>query len=344
MSISKKLYGELNGAEVYSYLLDNECGLTAEILTYGGIVRTLCFNGTDVVLGRDTLEDYLNNTGYYGALVGRNSNRIANARFNMGKNEYILAKNDGNANLHGGNEGFNKKLWHAEARDDAEPQLVLTVSSPNGEEGFPGNAEIKVTYTLTYDNALKIHYEAVCDSDSIINLTNHSYFNLNGHASGTVAEHTISLNASFYTPNTPECFPTGEVLAVNDTAFDLRGGKKLGQAFSSTERQLALFGGYDHNFALDGCGMRTGGTLTGDKTGIKMTFFTDRPAVQLYSGNMIDDKRVCKDNAIYPVHGGVCLETQAFPNFTSFAHFPGGFVKKDEKYDTTTIYAFSLDK
>ncbi len=340
MSIEKKAFGTLDNKDIYLFVLDNGCGLSAEIINYGGIVRTLTFKGTDVVLGRDTLEEYLENNGCFGALIGRNSNRIAGASFVLNGKKYALAVNNIKANLHGGNVGFNKKVWDASALDGDEPSLVLILKSPDGEEGFPGNADIKVTYTLTRDNALKIHYEGVCDQDSIINLTNHTYFNLNGHKSGTVDNHTLKLLSDFYTPNTPECYPTGEVLKTEGTPFDLRQGKLLGDVFNSDCEQIRLFNGFDHNFALSGFGMRSCGTLKGDITGIEMELLTDRPAVQIYTGNSIQQGRICKNGAVYPIHGGVCLETQVFPNFTANSHFPGGFVKSGEKYNTVTEYRF----
>ena len=333
-------FGKIDNKDVYVYKLDNNNGLSAEILNYGGIIKNLCYKNTDVVLGRDTLEQYLDNDGYFGALVGRNSNRIANAKFTLNGVEYVLAKNNGNNNLHGGNVGFNAKIWNATAVDEDEPKLILSYTSPDGEEGFPGTLEAKVTYTITKDNEISIHYEATCDKDTIVNMTNHSYFNLNGHKSGTTDNHTITLNADFFTPNNPECYPTGEILSVDNTAFDLRAGKTLNNAFTSDDKQIALFGGFDHNIILSGAGYRYCGTLKGDKTGIKMELWTDQPAVQLYSGNGINEKTVCKENTVYKKHQGVCLETQIFPNATEYTHFPSPILRAGEKYDTTTAYKF----
>lgn len=333
-------FGKIDNKDVYVYKLDNNNGLSAEILNYGGIIKNLCYKNTDVVLGRDTLEQYLDNDGYFGALVGRNSNRIANAKFTLNGVEYVLAKNNGNNNLHGGNVGFNAKIWNATAVDEDEPKLILSYTSPDGEEGFPGTLEAKVTYTITKDNEISIHYEATCDKDTIVNMTNHSYFNLNGHKSGTIDNHTIALNTDFFTPNNPECYPTGEILSVDNTAFDLRAGKTLNNAFTSDDKQIALFGGFDHNMILSGTGYRYCGTLEGDKTGIKMELWTDQPAVQLYSGNGINEKTVCKENTVYKKHQGVCLETQIFPNATEYTHFPSPILRAGEKYDTTTAYKF----
>ena len=339
--IEKKEYGRVGEKEVYLYKLDNGRGLSAEIITYGGILRTLTFDGTDVVLGRDSLEEYMNNTGCYGALIGRNSNRIANGEFTLNGVKYTLAKNNGNNNLHGGLVGFGKRVWDSKAIDKEEPSLVLTLVSADGDEGFPGKVKVKVTYTLTSDNAIKIHYEGKSNRDTLLNMTNHTYFNLNGHASGTVDDHVLKMASGFYTPNTPECMPYGVVEKTEGTPFDFTEGLRLGDGFASDHEQIKLFSGYDHNFALDGFGYREFATLSGDKTGIIMTAYTDRPAVQIYSGNGIDSERVCKAGAKYPVHGGVCLETQVFPNAMEYSHFPSPILKKGEKYDTVTAFRFS---
>lgn len=339
--IEKKEYGRVGEKEVYLYKLDNGRGLSAEIITYGGILRTLTFDGTDVVLGRDSLEEYMNNTGCYGALIGRNSNRIANGEFTLNGVKYTLAKNNGNNNLHGGLVGFGKRVWDSKAIDREEPSLVLTLVSADGDEGFPGKVKVKVTYTLTSDNAIKIHYEGKSNRDTLLNMTNHTYFNLNGHASGTVDDHVLKMASGFYTPNTPECMPYGVVEKTEGTPFDFTEGLRLGDGFASDHEQIKLFSGYDHNFALDGFGYREFATLSGDKTGIIMTAYTDRPAVQIYSGNGIDEERICKEGAKYPRHGGVCLETQVFPNAMEYSHFPSPILKKGEKYDTVTAFRFS---
>ena len=340
MSISKKEFGIADGKQVYVFTLDNGKGLKVEIINYGGIIKNIFYKNTDVVLGRDTLEEYFTNSGCYGALIGRNSNRIENAEFELNGKTYKLYQNNGRNNLHGGKTGFDKKVWDFEMSDGDEPALLLSLVSPDGDEGFPGEVKVIVTYTLKADNALEIHYEGITDQDTILNMTNHSYFNLNGHNSGTVDGHTLKMDCSFFTPNTDECMPYGEILSVEGTAFDLRKGKKLSEAFNSDSEQIKMFGGYDHNFVIDGMGMRKFAELTGDKTGIVMQAYTDLPGVQIYSGNAIDDTRVCKGGAVYPVHGGVCLETQLFPNAMRFPYFPSPVLKKDEKYDTVTKYKF----
>ena len=340
--ITKRFFGKSGGKDVFAYELANkDKSLKAEIITYGGILRTLVYNGTDVVLGRDTIEEYENNAGCFGALIGRNSNRIFGGEFSLNGKKYTLAKNDnGVCNLHGGNIGYNKRVWDAKEVDGDEPSLVLSLFDPDKTEGFPGNVNVKVTYTVTCDNQLKIHYEAESDADTVINLTNHSYFNLNGHASGNAGNHTFKIAASFYTPNTKDCYPYGEILSVEGTPFDFRKEKKLSDGLNADFEQIKMFNGFDHNFVLDGSGYRKYAVVTGDISKITMECYTDLPGVQLYTGNGIEQGRVCKEGALYDTHGGFCLETQKFPNATNIPFFPSIFVKKGEKYDTVSAYKF----
>lgn len=340
--ITKRFFGKSGGKDVFAYELANkDKSLKAEIITYGGILRTLVYNGTDVVLGRDTIEEYENNAGCFGALIGRNSNRIFGGEFSLNGKKYTLAKNDnGVCNLHGGNIGYNKRVWDAKEVDGDEPSLVLSLFDPDKTEGFPGNVNVKVTYTVTCDNQLKIHYEAESDADTVINLTNHSYFNLNGHASGNAGNHTFKMEASFYTPNTKDCYPYGEILSVEGTPFDFRSEKKLSDGLNADFEQIKMFNGFDHNFVLDGSGYRKYAVVTGDISKITMECYTDLPGVQLYTGNGIEQGRVCKEGALYDTHGGFCLETQKFPNATNIPFFPSIFVKKGEKYDTVSAYKF----
>lgn len=338
MSITKKEFGTLNGKTVFEYTLSHK-DIKMSVLSYGGIIRTLCFKGTDVVLGRDTLEEYLNNEGYFGALVGRNSNRLENSVFTLGEKLYRLNPNDGKNNLHGGIVGFNAKIWDVEESGPAS--LTLSLTSPDGEEGFPGEVSVSVKYILTDDNALLITYNGISDQDTVLNMTNHSYFNLNGHNSGSTENHTLYLNCDFYTPNNDECMPTGEILSVKDTPFDFTVQKPIKNAFTDDFSQFSMFGGIDHNFVICGKGMRKCAAFAGDKTNIKMEVYTDCPGIQIYSGNMIEQGRICKDGALYPIHGGVCFETQAFPNAMKFSHFPSIVLKKGEKYFTETMFKFS---
>ena len=340
MSVVREKIADFNQKEIYEYILDNDKGLSAHILNYGGIIKKLIYNNIDVVLGRDSFEEYLDNNGYFGAVIGRNSNRIENSEFELNGKVYKLYSNNGRNNLHGGKNGFDKKVWDAEIIDGEEPSLVLSTVSPDGEEGFPGEVRVKVTYTLTADNSLRIHYEAVADADTILNMTNHSYFNLNGHSSGCIDAHTLWIDSEFYTPNTEECMPYGEILSVKGTPFDFKTNETLGEQFKSMHPQVTMFDGFDHNMVLNGIGYRKVACLRGEKSGISMEVYTDRSGMQLYTGNMIDENRVYKDKAVYVKYSGVCLETQDFPNNMKYSHFPNGVLRKNEKYDTITTYKF----
>ena len=335
----KRFFQKTEKGDIYAYTLDNGKGLKAEVLNIGGILRRLEFEGVDVVLGRDDYQKYLYDDCYFGAVVGRNANVIEDAILNINGKEYKLFENYGTSNIHGGKDSFSRKLWTVEEAEKDEPSLILRLFSKDGEEGFPANAEVTVTYTVTNDNSLKIYYEAVADGDTVMNLTNHSYFNLNGHDSGDVKNHILWLNCDFFTPITTELIPDGRILSVKGTPFDFTGAKNI--RIDKDDEQLIFGMGYDHNFSINGRGMRKFAVLEGDKTGIRMECYTDRPAVQLYTGNEIEDSPEGKDGAFYKNHQGVCLEAQAFPNFTRYAHFPDGYLKKGEKYDTVTEYRFS---
>ena len=348
MSITKQLFGTTkSGKDVYCYTLDNGRGLSANILSLGGIIKNLYVenNGkkTDLVLGRDTLADYENNSGYLGAAIGRNSNRIRGGKFTIGDQEYTIAINNcGVSNLHGGLVGFDKKVWEVEEIDGDEPAIAMSIVSSDGEEGFPGELKLTMTYTLTKENGFRIHYYAVCDKDTVCNLTNHSYFNLGGHASGNVYNQILQLNSSFYTPNDPECSPTGEVLSVMGTPFDFRAPKPIGQDIAADFEQIQLFGGFDHNFAINGKGFRTFAIAKCLETGITMEVKSDQSAVQLYTANALNEG-IYKEGAKYSKHQAFCLETQCFPNATNFSHFPSPILEKGKAYDSVTEYIFKTE-
>lgn len=347
MSITKNFFGTTpDGKEVFSYTLDNEKNVKAEILTYGGIVRSLLVkdkNGvyTDVVLGRETLEDYLNNDNYCGALIGRHANRIAYGKFNLNGTEYKLNINNGGHCHHGGINGFDKYIWNVtEINDGTNPSISLSIVSPDGDEGFPGELNVLVKYVLNEKNGLEIHYEATTTKDTVVNLTSHGYFNLNGAGSGTVLNHQLQMNCSFFTPNSQDWVPTGEILSVKETPFDFTSEKIIGLEIHSNSLQIKPFRGYDHNFIIDGNGFRKAATAKGDISGITMEVYTDKPGVQLYTTNFMDTDHIFKNGKTYAVHGAFCLETQFFPSSTSFSHFPSPILKKDDKYRYTTEYRF----
>ncbi len=347
MSITKTKFGNMpDGREVFSYTLDNGKSLKAEILNYGGIIRSLYVkdkngNYKDVVLGLETLSDYLDNPAYFGAAIGRIANRVLKGKFEIDGREYNLEINDGNNSLHGGTHGFSQYIWDVcECGTKDEPELKMSIVSPDGESGYPGNLKITMTYKLTAQNGLVIHYEGVCDQDTVVNMTNHSYFNLNGAGAENIYSLDLQLNCDYFTPNTDECLPNGEILSVKGTPMDFTSAKKMGKDILSDFEQLKKFGGYDHNFAIRGRGMRKCATVSSDITGIKMEVYTNKPGVQLYTGNSIDDKRVCKNGIKYKPHDALCLETQYFPNSTGYSHFESPVLRKGEKYDFTTEYRF----
>lgn len=342
MSVTKRLYGTLpNGDEVYAYTLNNDRGVSVEILNYGGIVTKLLVNDknnkpVDVVLGRASLEEYLNNDGYIGAAIGRHANRIADSKFTLNGAVYEVGKNENGNSLHGGVIGFDKKIWDV---TEGENSVILKLTSPDGEEGFPGTLEVTMIYSVTDDNSFKIEYKAVSDKDTVCNLTNHSYFNLGGHESGDIAPQIMQINADFYTPNDSEGMPTGEICSVSGTPFDFRVPKPIGQDINSDFEQTKMFGGYDHNYVINGTDYRLAAVATSPTTGITMKTYTNQPGMQLYTANMLG-KGVHKGDYEYQVHGAFCLETQVFPNSMKHTHFPTPVLKKGEEYIHICEYKF----
>lgn len=349
MSIERSSYGfTKEGIEVSVFTLSNSKGLKAEIINYGGIITKLLVpdnkgNLDDITLGFDTLEDYLENPPYFGALVGRYANRIEDAQFVLNGKQYTLYKNNGNNHLHGGLKGFDKAVWNAEiVKKGINDSLQLTYRSVDGEEGYPGNLDIKVTYALSDDNELNIDYFAVSDRDTVVNLTNHAYFNLCGHAAGDVSSHEVMINADSFTVIDNQFIPTGEIIKVEGTPMDLRVLKPLGHGLSSTFEQILNGGGYDHNWVLNTAGdiSQKAAEVYEKSTGRVMEVFTTKPGVQLYTGNFLGDIGQCKEGAAYVKRGGLCLETQFFPNSMKHKHFPSPVLKAGQEYVHKTIYKF----
>lgn len=349
MSIEKSLFGKMqDGTEVYLYRLSNKNNMSVGIINYGGIIVSIDVpdrNGhiDDVNLGYDNLEQYLEMGQFFGALIGRHGNRIENAEFELNGVTYKLAKNDGRNHLHGGNRGFDKVVWQAEPiENEGSPALQLTYRSPDGEENYPGNLDVKVIYTLTDDNSLKIDYYAVSDKDTVVNLTNHAYFNLSGHGSGDIVDHQIMINADRFTAINDECIPTGEIRDVTNTPMDLRTLKPVREGIESGYEQIACGKGYDHNWVINTSGkkLEKAAEVYDSKSGRVMEVFTTKPGIQFYSGNMMARVKG-KGGAVYDKRGALCLETQYFPNGTKHKHFPSPFLKAGEEYRYTTIYKFS---
>ncbi len=352
MSITTSVFGKLpNGRDARLYTMTNASGASVSITDFGGIIVSINVpdkNGVlgDVVLGYSCAEHYTPNPGYLGALIGRYANRIHYGAFTFNGKKMQLNANSNGHHLHGGEEGFDRKLWTAQRRElSGADELKLTLVSPDGEENYPGTLKVCVTYSFNDKNELSIHYEAICDQDTIVNLTNHSYFNLEGEGSGSVANHTLQINADRFTVVDSESIPTGELRDVTGTPFDLRGGKVLSEGFAveAQDEQLTFGQGYDHNFVINGHGMRRCAVLTAPVSGRKMEVYTDKPGVQLYTGNMIDCVQVGKCGRLYNKRDALCLETQYFPDSVNQPEFPSPMLAEGEKYDFTTVYAFSVN-
>ena len=352
MSIEKKLFGKLSdGREVYSYTMVNKAGISVKILSYGGAIaevkvpdRNGCF--TDIVGGYDCLDSYERGDGYQGALIGRFGNRIANGKFTLDGKEYNMFINNGVNHLHGGEYGFNSKIWDVTEIDGDCPTLVLHMVSPDGDENYPGTLDVTVTYSITAKNGLSIRYEATTDKTTIINLTNHCYFNLRGYASGSVLPLVLQLDADTYLPTNENLIPTGELKSVDGTPFDFRTPKEMGKDFYADDADLKCAGGYDHCLNFAGGATETPvkrGELYDPASGRVMEIFTNQPCVQLYSGNFLNNEE-------FPFKGGfpqkqralMCLETQAMPDSINHDNFTNCILKPGEKYDYTTEYRFSV--
>lgn len=344
-----------DGVQVDLYRLTNKNGMEAAISTYGGAVVSLKApdrNGTleDVVLGYDSLDGYVSDKVYFGAIIGRYGNRIGHAQFTLDGKTYTLAKNNGENTLHGGIKGFNKAVWTAKeiAAKDGQA-LELTYLSKDGEEGFPGNLNVRVVYTLTDSNELKIEYSATTDKDTVVNLTNHSYFNLLGVGPGTgdILGHVLMIEADKFTPVDSGLIPTGELRAVAGTPFDFRKPAKIGARIKDDNEQLKLAGGYDHNFVLRrkmGEPMSLAARVAEPASGRILEVWTTEPGIQLYTGNFLDGSIHGKGGVTYTKHMAFCLETQHFPDSPNHPKFLTTELKPGERYHMTTIYKFSVQK
>ena len=349
MTVEKRVFGRLDdGREAETYTLANGAGMQVKITTYGGALMQIITpdregKPADVICGYDTLADYCRADGYQGALIGRWGNRIGGARFTMDGEEYCVGANEGGINLlHGGFHGFNQKLWQAEA---GENSLTLHTFSPDGEEGFPGNLLVTVTYTLTEDNRLILDYRAETDRKTVVNLTNHAYFNLGGYASGPIFDHTLWLDADTYLETDETLIPTGRLVPVEDTPFDFRTPKALGRDIGADNRDLHMGGGYDHCFNLTG-GASAEPILRGElydpHSGRVMQIYTDRPCIQLYTGNVMTEPVPFKGGYPQQRHHAVCLETQSMPDSMHHPHFTDGTLAPGEVFTSRTVYAFSV--
>lgn len=343
MGIQTTDFGVLpDGRPVTRYTLTGAGGLAASLLTYGATLQSLCFRGRDMVLGFDDLDGYLHIRGsYQGATIGRYGNRIADGRFSLNGRDYDVGCNEnGTGHLHGGERGFDKQLWTATVlADGAEPAVAFSRRSPDGEEGYPGNLDVTVTFTVTADNVLRIAYEARTDADTVVNLTNHAYFNLNGFDGGDILDTELTIAADAITPVNDRLIPTGALRPVEDTPFDFRKPKPIGRDIDADDPQLAIGGGYDHNYVLNGTGLRPVATARSPRSGIAMTCVTDQPGVQFYAGNAIAEDAGKGGTPLFR-RQGFCLETQHYPDSPNQPAFPSTLLRAGEVYQTVTEYRF----
>ena len=355
LDIEKTAFGKLKTGEAIDlYTLKNAAGMTVSIMTYGGaIVKWTAPDRDgkyeDIVLGCDDVSGYEKGVPYFGAIVGRYGNRIAKGKFDLEGKNYKLAVNNIGNHLHGGIKGFDKVVWAATAINGEEPSLKLTYLSKDGEEGYPGNLNVEVVYTLQKDNSVKMDYTATTDKTTHCNLTNHTYFNLTGNANKTILDHELTLNADYFLPVDKTLIPTGELKLVVNTVFDFTKPMKIGARINdSSDIQIKYGGGYDHAWIVanmrqksENLAMPLVATVTEPVSGRKMEVFTTEPAIQFYTGNFLDGTIVGKNNVIYNRRTGLCLETEHYPDAPNQPKFPTTVLKAGETYRTTTVYKFS---
>lgn len=323
--------------------IKNSKGMTAELLNYGAVLTKLYVPDknnrlVNVVLGYDTPEDYRDGGCFFGAIVGRVANRIASASFELNGRKYELAANDNGNTLHGGRDFYHTRFW--DVREHEESKVRFYLKSEDMDQGFPGNLELFVTYTVTEENELQIEYSAVSDQDTLVNLTNHSYFNLNGQGAGDVLDQEVFIDADGFTPINENLIPVGEIVNVEHTPMDFRKFKKIGKEIDSDYPPLQFAGGYDHNMALNGTGYRKAAAMRSSDTGILMEVFTDLPGMQFYTANFVKDERGTGGN-IYKERSGACFETQYFPDAVHHENFKSPVVKAGERYNSVTAYRFT---
>jgi len=352
-SITSKPFGTTTGGQkVVQYTLTNEKGASVAIINYGGIVTSLKVpdrNGkfADVVLGFKTLADYEKKSPYFGCLVGRYGNRIANGEFTLDGTTYHLARNNNGQSLHGGLKGFDKVVWNATPLVTKRgPSLKLTYSSNDGEEGYPGKLTVTATYTLTNRNELKLVFRAKTDKATIVNLTHHSYFNLAGQGNGDILDHVVTIHANKYTPVDPVLIPTGKLAPVKGTPFDFRKPTPIGARINDENAQLKNGKGYDHNWVADKLPGHLGmiAKVEEPKSGRVMEVISTEPGVQFYSGNFLDGTIIGKGSKVYHFRNAFCFEPQHFPDSPNHRNFPSTVLRPGETYKNTIIYRFSIEK
>ncbi len=349
MGVLKGLFGYLpDGRAITEYTLEAKGGMRCAVLDLGGIITQLLvpdLNGdfANVVCGFDRAIDYFRDRSYHGAIIGRVANRIANGSFVLDGREYVLSKNLGNHHHHGGVGGFSRRFWRVTVPDERVPEIVLQYTSPAGEEGYPANLDVRVTYALRGENTLSIRYEASADAPTPVNLSHHPYFNLASYHGNTVCDHTLWLDASRYLENNAEGLPTGHILSVTGTPMDFSVPKRVGVDIRSDFSAISMARGFDHCFCFDGEGaLCHRATLSHKASGREMRVYTTQPAVHLYTANFFNKDLPMRGGYRQQPHFGLCLETQKMPDSVHHSHFTNTVLRPREKYDHTTEYVFSV--
>lgn len=344
-AISKVDWGKVDGKEVYLFTLVNNKGTEVKISNYGGTVTSFITadkNGkkSEIIVGFDSLDEYLQEPPHFGSLIGRYGNRIANAKFTLDGTTYHLPANNGKNTLHGGLKGFDKVVWDPTIPNDSGPSLTLKYLSKDGEEGFPGNLNVTVKYTLTDQNELKIEYEAQTDKATPVNLTNHTYFNLSGDVNNTILDESLMIDADRYTPVDSTLIPTGKITAVKGTPYDFTSPKKIGKDIDEVK------GGYDFNWVLNrkDSSLQKVAVLSDSISGRSLEVYTTEPGLQFYTGNFLDGKFINRDGKPIKRHAALCLETQHFPDSPNEQGFPSTILRPGEKYNSETIYKIVANK
>ena len=341
-------WGEHDGESVTLYRLTNNRGAELKVTNYGGRVTSLKVPGpegepVDVVLGFDDLEGYLEDEHYFGAIVGRYANRIAGGRFDLDGSAYQLTRNEREHHLHGGQFGFDKRIWRAKPKEtERGPAVVMHYLSHDGEEGYPGNLSVKATYLLTDDNEFQFTFEATTDCPTIVNISQHNYYNLSG-MNEKINDHRLTVNAERFTPVDPEGIPSGEIKSVEGTPFDFREPRRIGSGLGKENHQLKYGGGYDHNFVMEE-GLDPAAELVSPTSGVSLEIKTDRPGLQVYSGNYLREGLTGKGGVAYGPRFGLCLEPGNFPNAPNQENFPNPVIRPGEPYEATTMINFRTER
>ncbi|WP_417887869.1 aldose epimerase family protein [Zunongwangia sp.] len=349
--LTERVYGKTkDGKEISEFTLVNDAGVEVKIITYGGRITSLKVpdkNGqlADVVLGFDNLKQYTSEHPYFGALIGRYGNRIANGQFSLDGEDYQLPQNDNGQSLHGGDKGFDKVIWTAKESENDPNSLILTYKSKDGEMGYPGNLSVTVTYTLTEDNSLDVLYEAETDKKTVINLTQHSYFNLSGDFSTKITNHIVQIDADHFLPVNDKLIPTGELRPVKGTPFDFTSPKEVGKEISVKNKQLELANGYDHCWTLNNQedAMHFAASAYHPESGRFLEVYTTEPGIQFYTGNFLDGTLPMQGGeGTYAQRTGFCMETQHYPDSPNQEKFPSTVLSPGEKYSSKTTFKFSV--